>query len=57
MMVINPQGRSADLKARPKKAETGEGTYCGKTVVPAAGANSREFGVSTEKNRSVFAAW
>ena len=38
-----------DLAAQPKVIETSEGTFCGKTVVLAVGANPRELGVAKEK--------
>ena len=37
-----------DLKADPKVVETSEGTYLGRTVAPATGANPRELGVAGE---------
>lgn len=40
---------SLDLKANPKRAETSEGTFYGRTVVYAAGAGPRELGVPMEK--------
>ena len=40
---------SLDLKANPKRAETSEGTFYGKTIVYAAGAGPRELGVPMEK--------
>lgn len=40
---------SLDLQADPKIIETSEGTFCGKTVVFAAGASPRELGLSGEK--------
>ena len=39
---------SVDLKAEPKVIETTAGTYYGKTVVIATGANPRELGVPEE---------
>ena len=45
----NAEVRSVDLKDNPKKAETSEGTFYGKTIVLATGANPRELGVSGEK--------
>ena len=45
----NAEVRSVDLKASPKKVETSEGTFYGKTIVLATGANPRELGVSNEK--------
>ena len=44
----NAEVRSVDLKANPKVIETSEGTFYGKTVVIATGANPRELGVSGE---------
>ena len=38
-----------DLKADPKRIETSEGIYLGKTVVIATGANPRELGLDNEK--------
>lgn len=38
-----------DLNAKPKAVETSEGTFYGKTVVLATGANPRELGVPGEK--------
>lgn len=38
-----------DLTAQPKIAETSEGTFYGKTVIFATGANPRELGVAREK--------
>jgi len=38
-----------DLAAQPKVVETSEGTFYGKTVVLATGANPRELGVAKEK--------
>ena len=40
---------SLDLHANPKKIETSEGTFYGKTVVIATGAGARELGVPMEK--------
>ena len=45
----NAEVRSVDLKDNPKKVETSEGTFYGKTIVLATGANPRELGVSNEK--------
>ena len=45
----NAEVRSVDLKASPKKVETIEGAFYGKTIVLATGANPRELGVSNEK--------
>ena len=44
----NAEVRSVDLKANPKVIETSEGTFYGKTVVIATGANPRELGVGSE---------
>ncbi|MBQ2989994.1 MAG: thioredoxin-disulfide reductase [Clostridia bacterium] len=41
--------RSVDLKANPKTLRTSEGTYYGRTVVLATGANPRELGVAGER--------
>ena len=38
-----------DLSANPKKVETSEGTFFGKTVVLATGANPKELGIAKEK--------
>lgn len=40
---------SLDLQAKPKKMETSEGVFYGKTVVYAAGAGPRELGLPREK--------
>ena len=40
---------SLDLNASPKAVETSEGTFYGKTVVLATGANPRELGLPAEK--------
>lgn len=40
---------SIDLRANPKRMETSEGVFCGKTIVYAAGAGPRELGVPMEK--------
>jgi len=45
----NAEVRSVDLKSSPKKVETSEGTFYGKTIVLATGANPRELGVANEK--------
>ena len=45
----NAEVRYIDLKVNPKVIETSEGTYYGKTVVLATGANPRELGVPHEK--------
>ena len=45
----NAEVRSVDLKASPKKVETSEGAFYGKTIVLATGANPRQLGVSNEK--------
>lgn len=50
------QVQRLDLQAQPKVIETSEGTFYGKTVVLATGANPRELGVPKEKelvNRGV----
>lgn len=41
--------RSADLNQNPKVIETSEGTFWGKTVILATGANPRELGLAGEK--------
>lgn len=41
--------QSVDLSSDPKKIETNEGTFYGKTVVYAAGAGPRELGLPNEK--------
>lgn len=41
---------SVDLKAEPKIVNTSEGTFYGKTVVLATGANPRELGLENEKS-------
>lgn len=41
--------QSVDLSGDPKKIETNEGTFYGKTVVYAAGAGPRELGLPNEK--------
>jgi len=46
----NIEVRSVELKSNPKKVETSEGTFFGKTVVLSTGANPRELGVSNEKD-------
>jgi len=45
----NAEVRSVDLKANPKTVETSEGSFYGKTIVLATGANPRELGVPNEK--------
>ena len=40
---------SVDLKAAPKKVETSEGTFYGKTVVLATGAGPRDLGIPKEQ--------
>ena len=40
---------SLDLKANPKRAETSEGIFYGRTIVYAAGAGPRELGIPKEK--------
>ena len=42
--------RSLDLRADPKRIETSEGTFLGKTVVYAAGAGPRKLGLPEEKS-------
>ena len=41
--------KSLDLQAQPKRIETSEGTFLGKTVIYAAGANPRKLGVAEEE--------
>ena len=41
---------SVDLKAQPKKVESSEGTFYGRTVVLATGAGPRELGVPRERD-------
>ncbi len=43
------QVTSLDLKASPKVVETSEGTFYGKTVIIATGANPRELGLPMER--------
>ena len=45
----NAEVRTVDLKANPKIIGTSEGTFYGRTIVLATGANPRELGVSQEK--------
>ncbi len=45
----NADVRRVDLLANPKMVETSEGTFYGKTVVVATGANPRELGLPEEK--------
>ena len=45
----NAEVRSVDLKANPKMIVTSEGTFYGRTIVLATGANPRELGVPMEK--------
>ena len=45
----NVEVRSVDLKTNPKTVKTSEGTFYGKTVVLATGANPRELGIPNEK--------
>ena len=45
----NAQVRSLDLHANPKSVQTSAGTFYGKTVVLATGANPRELGLPQEK--------
>ena len=44
-----PEALSLDLHANPKVVRTNLGTYLGKTVVIAAGANPRELGLENER--------
>jgi len=44
----NAEVRSVDLNANPKKIETSEGSFLGRTVVLATGANPRELGTANE---------
>ncbi|MBE5766625.1 MAG: thioredoxin-disulfide reductase [Clostridiales bacterium] len=45
----NAEVQSMDLKANPKAIVTSEGTFYGKTIVLATGANPRELGIPKEK--------
>ena len=45
----NAQVQSVDLQSDPKVVETSGGTFYGKTVVLATGANPRELGLANEK--------
>ena len=45
----NAQVQRLDLKANPKTVETNEGTFLGRTVILATGANPRELGLPGEK--------
>lgn len=45
----NAQVQRLDLKANPKTVETSEGTFLGRTVILATGANPRELGLPGEK--------
>ena len=45
----NVEVRSVNLNSSPKTVETSEGTFYGKTIVLATGANPRELGVPNEK--------
>ncbi|MCI6040953.1 MAG: thioredoxin-disulfide reductase [Clostridiales bacterium] len=45
----NAQVESLDLRGNPKVVETSEGTFYGKTVMLATGANPRELGLADEK--------
>lgn len=45
----NAEVRSVNLNSSPKTVETSEGTFYGKTIVLATGANPRELGVPNEK--------
>ena len=47
--TCNADVRRVDLQANPKVVETSEGTFYGKTVVVATGANPRELGLPEEK--------
>ena len=42
--------RSLDLRSQPKRIETSEGTFYGKTVIYAAGAGPRKLGLQNEKS-------
>ena len=44
----NAEVLSVDLRADPKRIETSEGTYCGRTVVLAMGATPRKLGLKDE---------
>jgi len=46
---LNADVLKLDLQAEPKVIETSEGTFLGKTVVIATGANPRELGIDHEK--------
>ncbi len=46
----NAEVHRADLSAFPKVVETSEGTFYGKTVVLATGANPRELGLAAERD-------
>jgi len=46
----NAEVRRADLSASPKAIETSEGTFYGKTVILATGANPRELGLAAERD-------
>ena len=45
----NAEVQSMDLKSNPKTIVTSEGTFYGKTIVLATGANPRELGIPKEK--------
>jgi len=45
----NAEVHSVDLKADPKRIETSEGTFYGRSVVLATGANPRELGIPDER--------
>jgi len=47
--TLNGEVRRVDLKGNPKVVETSEGTYYGRTLVLATGANPRELGIAGEK--------
>lgn len=47
--TVSAEVRGADLAANPKRIETTEGVYYGRTVVLATGANPRELGLPEEK--------
>ncbi|MBQ6858102.1 MAG: thioredoxin-disulfide reductase [Clostridia bacterium] len=47
--TVNAQVTGVDLQVNPKKLDTSEGTFYGKTVILATGANPRELGVDGER--------
>ena len=47
--TLSAEVRAADLKSSPKRIETSEGVFYGKTVVIATGANPRELGIAEEQ--------